>query len=190
MNRKNYKNNSRKNSKNTAFAMLDSNLLNRIKLVKGDLKNWLKTIENVEISKALSSKHFKNDVKYVIDFMVENFDKYSKELFYYRMFKDRVPIYNKDVNLKEIIIDSLDLISSISNKWELVDEEEMCTLLAELRDNFMKIKLIIIALQGYFDKIDVYLEYYFKLQTKVITVADYVQKIFEEYCKQNNCISI
>ena len=182
MSRKNYKNNNRTNSNNSVLALYDSNLLNRIKLVRGDLKNWLKILENTEISKALSSEHIGDDIKNTIDSMIEKFSKSSKEAFYYKMFNDRVPIYNENVNLKEIILDSLELISSISKKWELADKGKICTLLGDLRDNFSKIKLIVISLQGCLDKIDIYIDYYFKLQSMVITLEDYVQEIFEEYC--------
>lgn len=172
------------------IVMFDSNLLNRIRLVKGDLKNWLQVLKKSEISKILYTEDFINEIKFVLEFMTENYDIKSRELFYNKMLKNRVPIYQKHSNVREIIMDSFKIISIISDKGDSLEKEKVCNLLADLRDNFIKIKLTVIALQGYFDKIDTYLDYYFQLQSKVIAVADHVQEIFEEYCKENNCISI
>lgn len=181
MKRKNYN----RNKVNKTINLCDNNLLNRVKLVKGDLNIWLERFSEPELEEAIHSEKLKKEVKNVIDYMTEEFEPTSKKMFYTIMFNDRIPIYNKKILIKEIIEDSLDLITLISRKWDKEEKEKILDMLAYLRDNFVKIKLIVIALQGYFEQLDKQLDYYFKLQTAVISVADYVQEILEEYASQS-----
>ena len=176
MKRKNYN----RNSFNKKINLYDNNLLNRVKLVKGDLKIWLERFSEPELEEAIHSEKLKKEVKNVIDYMTEDFEPISKKMLYASMFND-----NKEILIKEIIEDSLDLIYLISRKWDKEEKEKILDMLAYLRDNFIKIKVIVIALQGYFEQMDKQLDYYFKLQNKVVSVADYVQEILEEYGNQN-----
>lgn len=181
MKRKNYN----RNKVNKTINLCDNNLLNRVKLVKGDLNIWLERFSEPELEEAINSEKLKKEVKCVIDSMTKKFKPKPKKMFYATMFSDRIPIYNKEVLIKEIIEDSLDLVTLISRKWNKEEKEKILEMLTYLRDNFIKIELIVMALQGYFETMDKKLEYYFKLKTYVFSVADFVQEILEEYEKQN-----
>lgn len=186
---RNYANKGKTNKKqnvNSNLKLYSNNLLDRILLVKGDLEELGKAINELGIFQTLSPDILKENVELVVKSIVKDFGKNGREQFYKKLFKDRVPIYNENVQIEEIIADSIQLIDVLSVAWNRERKEYIAKWLIYLQDNVQKIKIIVLALEQSINYLDQQLDFYFQIKSGINMVLSYIHEILHEYCNNNN----
>ncbi len=194
MKKKNYKNrkyaNKRKTNKkqniNNNLKLFSNDLLDRTLLIKGDLEHLDKTIKELPIYQILSPDVLKEKVKFIVKSIAKNCDKYSKDALYRKLFKERIPIYKQEVQLKEIIADSIQLLNVLSVAWEKEEKKFIAQWLIYLQDNIQKIKLIVLALEQCINQFDEQLDFHFQIKNQSEMLVTYIHQILIEYCSNYN----